>query len=1039
MAFVKSTTGNTTSSPTTTTAFTGSTTSGNLIVVTTSDDSGTTANGITVTDSKGNAYSKVIHAANASTLSMWYAANITGGASHTVTATWDEAATGRVTVIAEEHDGGFTTLDKSTSAAGSSTTPSSGATAATTVASETVVGGVSYGGTATTVSLGATYSNLGTVSVADAGSGQESKTVSATGAQTATFGLAASRAWVCGVLTFSGAASGTTASAGVATATGTAPASTRSVSASASSAAAATGSAPSATKSVRASADNAAASASAPAATASDPGGALEDAIDESERVIVYTLEVDWDRDGTWDHALTDVTDWVTDLTIERSTTGDLPVEVSLVEGSIAASLNATLGGLDRDTGLELTGKDGLSALDVFAPYRSDSPLYQQAVIGCGVRCDIGLATDTGQELRRQFTGQIRSLAPDSRSREVALSALDPAEQLHAPITLPAHSLSRADILASGHDQILINSQAVVDFVLRKNGIFTSPPVHENCQISCTGHGWLAAEVGRSAVPRGILPRVGGNGGWWVDDPAHPFGMLAVRGDWDESEAYQEFFGETSYNPVAGNGIGFACWARVGDDMGLADNRTIFQFSPLVTANAVTIELNIAGDGTLGGYVSVSGVYDGETVAITTSSAWMYLGVHFQHLADGTTTITLRQNGATTSGSITSPTLSSTVAANPLCTAWTSAVDWSNFQAWYSYDPPSTWPGETHTPQASIDAGLGLLTYLPDVVEVDSLEVIKAVTTAEFGLFGFNPVGEAFFRSRSTSTDPTTVDKVITADRALLDLAAEVNADSIRNVISTESKMGTLSFNAKVVESREADEFDTSVGVWTYDVPLPFSAIATTNQTIPRIASASWTDTVLNGFVSVQAASPTAEITSGVSMTATMIADRLIRITVRNYSGFPVRFATTSGSPALRVQGWGLTLEPAQIAQERAEGSVSLYGERVYKVAASDWRQYPPTMQDIAGGLLATLHTPMPTLANVPIVGDPQREPGDVVQLVDEQGQGELRAYVVGVRHALSGGQLRTELTLRPIVSPGLGLLDDTELGVLDSTLVLAP
>lgn len=205
MAFVKSTTGNTTSG-TTATAFVGSTTSGNLIVVTTSDDSGATSNGISVSDSKGNTYTKALHTANASTLSMWYAPNITGGASHTVTATWSTAATGRVTVVAQEFDGGFNTLDKSTSGAGSSTTPSSGATATTAAANETVVGGASYAGAATTITAGSGYTNLGTVSVANAGIGQESKVVSSTGAQTATFSLAASRAWVAGVLTFTGAA-----------------------------------------------------------------------------------------------------------------------------------------------------------------------------------------------------------------------------------------------------------------------------------------------------------------------------------------------------------------------------------------------------------------------------------------------------------------------------------------------------------------------------------------------------------------------------------------------------------------------------------------------------------------------------------------------------------------------------------------------------------------------------------------------------------------------------------------------------------------
>lgn len=761
----------------------------------------------------------------------------------------------------------------------------------------------------------------------------------------------------------------------------------------------------------------------------------LAAAIDDPDRVVIYKLEVDWDRDGTWDHALSDVTSWVTDLSVARTDTGDLPVEASLVEGTIAATLTATLGGLD-ETGLELTGKDGTSALDTFAPYRSDSPLFQRAILGCGVRCSMGLATDVGDRLITQFTGQLRSLGPDSRTREVVLNALDSTERLRAPITLPAHAIFRADLLASGHDQILINSQSVIDFVLRKNKIYASPPARSDAQISCTGHGWLAAEAGRSAVPRGVAPRVGGNGDWWVDGP---FGMLAVGGGWDASVMYQEFFSREAYTPQAGNGFGVAAWVKVGNDMGVtAGTKVLFQCMPLVDHTAWKFELYITSGGSLGGVIDIAGVDSGYAQPISTTTQWMYVGLHFQHRSDGTTMIQYRQNGATTQGSVTTPALTSTVAPRLQMTAWTS-VAWSNLQVWFDGNQPTTWPGETHTPQATLDRGLGMLTYLPDVVEQPSLDIVKGLVTAEFGLFGFDASGSPYFRSRATSTDPNTVDKTINADKALLDLAAEVNADSVRNVISTESKMGFLDFATKVVDARENSEYDVAVGVWTFDVPLAHSAIGTTTQTIPRIASASWSDTVLWGFVSVRADAPATELTSGVSVVATMIADRLMRLTIRNYTGFPVRFATTGGSAALRVQGYGLQLEPAQITQYRAEGSASLYGERVYKMAATDYRQYPATLNNVAGGLLSTLSDPMPVLGGVPIVGDPRLEPGDVVRLVDDQGQGSFRAYVVGLRQAISGGKLSTELTPRPIVSPGFGLLDDDELGISDDSLILAP
>ena len=107
-AFVQGVTGNTAATPTTGT-FGSTTTSGNLIVVTTADDSGDVTNGIAVSDNKGNTYTKINHFAGVSTISNWYAYNITGGASHQISVAWSEAATGRVTFVAQEFSGILTT------------------------------------------------------------------------------------------------------------------------------------------------------------------------------------------------------------------------------------------------------------------------------------------------------------------------------------------------------------------------------------------------------------------------------------------------------------------------------------------------------------------------------------------------------------------------------------------------------------------------------------------------------------------------------------------------------------------------------------------------------------------------------------------------------------------------------------------------------------------------------------------------------------------------------------------------------------------
>jgi hypothetical protein len=328
---------------------------------------------------------------------------------------------------------------------------------------------------------------------------------------------------------------------------------------------------------------------------------------------------------------------------------------------------------------------------------------------------------------------------------------------------------------------------------------------------------------------------------------------------------------------------------------------------------------------------------------------------------------------------------------------------------------------------------------LPDVVGAESWNVIKDIAAAEFALVGFDTSGSFFFRSRETSVDPTTVEEELTADRALIDLATESSTDSIRNVVTTETTKAYLRYPSVIVESRDVEEYESPVGVWTHDVPLEHGSIGWHAVTMPQIADASWNDDITWGFVPVQAASPGTVIASGVTVTFSMQADRRGLLTVRNYSQWAVRFATTSGSPALRILGWSLEEEPAELSEVRAEGSIDLYGERVLSLDASPWRQLTAPLQNVAGGLLSTLSNPLPALANVEAVGNPSREIGHTVRLVDPDGHGSMRANIVSLRRSFSDGKLTDSLGLRPVAPPGLGIWDDTELGIWDDTFVWGP
>lgn len=207
IAFVQSTTGVSSgaTNPTVSTAFGSAVVAGDLIVVTVCDDSGVANNITSVTDTGGNTYVQLLNKNGTACLSMYYAIVKTGGASFTVSVTWNTGNTSGISFVAQEFNGFLSTpTPEYTKFAGptSSTSPSSGASNSTNVAQALIVTGMEYASTATTVSLAGTFTNLGAVNTANHSSAQASKVVTATGAQTGQFTLALSREWICAVVTF---------------------------------------------------------------------------------------------------------------------------------------------------------------------------------------------------------------------------------------------------------------------------------------------------------------------------------------------------------------------------------------------------------------------------------------------------------------------------------------------------------------------------------------------------------------------------------------------------------------------------------------------------------------------------------------------------------------------------------------------------------------------------------------------------------------------------------------------------------------------
>lgn len=213
MAWVQSKTGSNGAGATTVAiTLTSNITSGNTLILSSSDNNGAVNSISGVADGLGNSWSRATSDTEAAFVDgeIWYAP-ITHAGSCTVTITYTGSYSAAAVVV--EASGLLTAspLDQTQkNHAITGTAMTSNATSSTTQANELVVGGGMSNGTGSTrLTAGSGYGDL--VQVNDATSNQiagiEDKTVSVTGAQTATMTLSASGHWVMLCATFKKASS----------------------------------------------------------------------------------------------------------------------------------------------------------------------------------------------------------------------------------------------------------------------------------------------------------------------------------------------------------------------------------------------------------------------------------------------------------------------------------------------------------------------------------------------------------------------------------------------------------------------------------------------------------------------------------------------------------------------------------------------------------------------------------------------------------------------------------------------------------------
>lgn len=776
---------------------------------------------------------------------------------------------------------------------------------------------------------------------------------------------------------------------------------------------------------------------------------------EDGERRPAMRFEVDWTGAGDWQ----DMTAAVDELAPERSLTGDLPEEAGLIDGFTSSTCKVTLTGA-----VEVNG-EVWPVVDALSPFVPGSLRQGRQLVQARARASLGMVLDDGPVLLQQWEGPIRELSAAAGDGTVELSGVDPSDRLRAPITLPTY----AEFITHAHRRpwaITVNTQWLVDHVLRANGIYASPPTRDDAILSCTGHGGVVAERGFNGAPISVNLGAPPGAGLWVEG-SHPWGMLGTPENVSGGTVgYQEFYGITDgLNPPvrfeAGNGVGFSFWLHLSerDDFGASFENRLIQIRPTFEKDDPNAEPRLflsfrSGGALYAGLVTAGNVIRGTSLFYAGQDPWCFVGVHYRWTSNTNMQIRVRVNGQTKDFNV-----AGTPAVNPPVNAFEGGYrpclqlnayltrSWTNLQAWVGYDqPPASgpWPGEVHESQAVVARGNNELRYLPDVTNADSWELLKEAVAAEFGVHTFDEFGRYSFRPRTDERDPI-VDVTFDVDANLSDFGYSTSTDSVRNIvgITTGAKYHSGEFQT-VVKADDVEQFIVP-GRTTrvFELPWPYGAAGHQSGTLPYHKNEGettlwpeWGSDVAHGFTfSYETTSGNGRWWNGDSRNHSIVVRwsqidaRTVQIRVINSGATRVRLATPanpdgsgSGEPAFRIGGWPLVDEPDHVEQIRATDAqiAAQLGERVLSLDKTDWRQHPPALRPVAGALLRALATEVAVLEDLPVVGDPRVQVGDVAAVRFRDQLAPIVGTVVTTKPVAHADGITGTVSVRPLPAPEL-------------------
>lgn len=793
----------------------------------------------------------------------------------------------------------------------------------------------------------------------------------------------------------------------------------------------------------------------------------LAAAVEAKERFLVYKLEVDWDRNGGYSHSLSDLTTVVQAIQVDRDINSSLPEETTIVEGFMTAQMTVVLGGKRPGDSENIARR--------LSPWNESAPLFGDGRLVVPIRASIGHRVASGAEtLVTQFTGIISNFSVNASRGEVNLVCLDKSDTLRAPINLPLWALEQGDT-GDTRSNWRINSQWVVDYVLRKNGIYMSPPAHAKAIFAATLHGSLVPEVGHMAFIDASTTYVSGRGivsnETEVMPPGRPgwglgYGSTTGR---EYPAAYAR--GQGGFSPRSGSQISFQ--AQINFDYlarsGTASGIWMFYASGHQSTNGtgccIINRVNTAGQLLTEFRNGGTGFLDVVGPTIAPGSGWQNVWVE---ITFGTplSNSTIRYPGVTATIDLSALDVSG---AYPTSEIWPfpaflmlPTFPMHDVQVCNStglapgstlYDP-TTW-----VPQADLDPGLNNVSGLPLCRGVDSWELLKEVAAAEFGVVGFDETGRFFFKNRDTVREQNlAIEKTLTQDRLLVDIDLSERTGSVRNVATAKivPRLVTPWVNAAgdngewdvVFKLQDPHSIICGPGASAHVVQLDMPAVCREFRTVdtdqvpvgdwpidPPMSTPRYCAVRQHDFVE-----QTGVILTIVTLPENYGYDR-VSLQVFNPGAYPIIFATDTGDPALWIVGRKYDPGPETNFSVQRNSSIARYGSRVLEIPDNDWRQQEWSVGVIARAMIKDLRVPVPTVQRLIAVGDCRLQLQDTVQLEDTGILGgPVYTTVTGISRQLTAdpqtgsAKLVDSLNVRPFAAPGKWILGHPVWGILGQT-----